>query len=739
MRVLLISLFVTPMLFPGGCMPDTESVSEHPCLLAENCVYDDEERSSRCADGFTWADPDDLENFNCVLEESCAPTSCEASGYNCGEVPDGCGEVLNCGECAAGENCGALGPNICGAGMCVPRTCASQGANCGSLSDGCGEIVDCGSCSAGLSCGAGGVSNVCAAVPTDPPAGLDDDHLLQSRMTISGMSPERSYCQVSANNDVVCWGGNYWQESSLQTETGNWVGTSNYCNLDALGNVRCVLTSSTGSSVQDLSLPPMKQISSRHYRYLTGVTTSGGLVAWDTSRDTELEKTDPIPSGIDFVSTTLNRFAACGLRASGNVVCWKHNGERDDPYNLLSPPVGVTFKQIALGSFSGCGLGMDGRIRCWGVTSGESFTDYGQVTDAPSDDGYVAIDVYDETACAIRNNGQVKCWGHFYDGVETAFTIDNATQSTVAVGDQDVCARTQAGNVTCQRSVIPRLMETTHQDVSVSLESICSITSAGDPICTGKLSESEGYLSSWSSIRANAPYTKIATWSPYSNIANNPNLLCTLGQNGRLRCWGGGGDSSRTVALFNDVNSLSGEVFTRIAVGVNFGCGLNAAGEVRCFGENSNYADGPSGSGYTSLDVGEIYSAAIDGSGQMQCWGGSGTCAPESMRFTRVSVDKSGQYSYPVTWGIDTEGALHQWGYSNASLTPQGAFREVDAGGNVACAIKTSNTLSCWGMAEEPPAGSNFQKVVTDTDQACALTTDGKLACWGNIHVPIVH
>jgi len=66
----------------------------------------------------------------------------------------------------------------------------------------------------------------------------------------------------------------------------------------------------------------------------------------------------------------------------------------------------------------------------------------------------------------------------------------------------------------------------------------------------------------------------------------------------------------------------------------------------------------------------------------------------------------------------------------------EGTFKEVAAGGNVACAISTAGSLECWGMDQDPPAGSNYVKVVADTDQACALTTEGKLTCWGNVFIP---
>jgi len=89
---------------------------------------------------------------------TCVPkTKCPA-GENCGYSPDGCGGLIECGECKAGETCGVGNPpvpNKCGKGTtsCVPLTCAAQKLECGPAADGCGNKIDsCGTCAAGELC-----------------------------------------------------------------------------------------------------------------------------------------------------------------------------------------------------------------------------------------------------------------------------------------------------------------------------------------------------------------------------------------------------------------------------------------------------------------------------------------------------------------------------------------------------------------------------------------------------------
>lgn len=104
----------------------------------------------------------------------CTPLTCQAAGANCGAISDGCGEVLNCGSCAAPDFCGGGGVNACGhptaldggAGPCVPQTCMDQNIQCGRAGDGCDSYILCGSCPTTQSCGGGGVPSQCGSGAT---------------------------------------------------------------------------------------------------------------------------------------------------------------------------------------------------------------------------------------------------------------------------------------------------------------------------------------------------------------------------------------------------------------------------------------------------------------------------------------------------------------------------------------------------------------------------------------------
>ncbi|MYG58308.1 MAG: hypothetical protein F4165_06845, partial [Acidimicrobiia bacterium] len=55
-------------------------------------------------------------------------------------------------------------------------------------------------------------------------------------------------------------------------------------------------------------------------------------------------------------------------------------------------------------------------------------------------------------------------------------------------------------------------------------------------------------------------------------------------------------------------------------------------------------------------------------------------------------------------------------------------------GGAHSCAIKSDDTLVCWGSdiygQATPPSGA-FKTISLGTFQACGIKTDDTFACWG--------
>jgi hypothetical protein len=111
----------------ASCCPATAPVG--PCSTnGEACQYPG--NACTCSSG-------------CTAGE-CCPASCPQLGFPCGQVGDGCGSILNCRTCPAGQTCNA---GICGGGTdagCVVGTCPASA--CGLIDDGCGGKIQCGGC-----------------------------------------------------------------------------------------------------------------------------------------------------------------------------------------------------------------------------------------------------------------------------------------------------------------------------------------------------------------------------------------------------------------------------------------------------------------------------------------------------------------------------------------------------------------------------------------------------------------
>ena len=68
------------------------------------------------------------------------------------------------------------------------------------------------------------------------------------------------------------------------------------------------------------------------------------------------------------------------------------------------------------------------------------------------------------------------------------------------------------------------------------------------------------------------------------------------------------------------------------------------------------------------------------------------------------------------------------------SDAPVGTYQAVTAGGYHTCAIRTDNTVTCWGSnrggKSDAPAGT-YQAVTAGEGHTCAIRTDSIITCWG--------
>jgi hypothetical protein len=129
----------------------------------------------------------------------CKPIACADVGAMCGSVPNGCGQMLNCGDTSCGGMDHECDANKC---VCAPAMCPANG--CGVVSNHCGNTVDCGP----TDCGGNDkvcVSNVCECAAAVCPANG------------CGMVTNRCGNTVDCGNPS-CGGGQHFCDSSHQCQ-----------------------------------------------------------------------------------------------------------------------------------------------------------------------------------------------------------------------------------------------------------------------------------------------------------------------------------------------------------------------------------------------------------------------------------------------------------------------------------------------------------------------------------------
>ena len=131
--------------------------------------------------GYWVVDPCEASGVSCLTGDQCCSGYCGQGdgGLVCGTQPPGCAVLGN--KCTVSTDCCGSTTGIscidgfCAepgkkedAGVCVPTTCSKLGINCGPAGDGCGNLLECGTCAAPKTCGGGGVSGVCGGMGAPP-------------------------------------------------------------------------------------------------------------------------------------------------------------------------------------------------------------------------------------------------------------------------------------------------------------------------------------------------------------------------------------------------------------------------------------------------------------------------------------------------------------------------------------------------------------------------------------------
>ncbi len=330
----------------------------------------------------------------------------------------------------------------------------------------------------------------------------------------------------------------------------------------------------------------------------------------------------------------------CARTLNGTVKCWGSNvsgemGNGSEQGFFLVPTQVVELDKVIsvkAGSSHACAVVNDGTVKCWGNNY------YGQIGDGITGDekhtpvevsglkGVIAIAAGVFHSCALISDGSVKCWGVNWSGqLGDGTKIDKAIPAPV-----------------------PNLTEVT--SIIAGYAHTCALISGGNVKCWGGNSSQLGNGVFGGSL---AP-VDVKDLSEVEKLASSGHHVCALIKDGTVKCWGENGSGQLGNGKTGDSNipvSVKG-ISNAVAIfaGSVQSCAILEGGTIKCWGNNSfgqldNDLAGFSvmnlGGGAIDMACGIIHTCAVLKDGSTMCWGfnGSGELGNGTTEYSPTPVE----------------------------------------------------------------------------------------------------
>jgi alpha-tubulin suppressor-like RCC1 family protein len=472
-----------------------------------------------------------------------------------------------------------------------------------------------------------------------------------------------------------------------------------------------------------------------------GDTTSRGRFPEDMGD--ELPAVD-LGTGRTAVAVVAGGSHTCAVLDDGSTRCWGWGGEGrlglgdelargDEPGEMgdALPAVGVPGPPtpgpvVAAGSGFSCALMPEGSVRCWGSGSfgrlgdGQAFSGRGWL---PNEMGVAlpeidlgtgrtatALTVGDQHACALLDDGAVRCWGRNLEG-------------QLGLGDQ-AARGDDPGEMGDALPTVDLGVGRTAVSISAGGNHTCAVLDDGSVRCWGMngsaelgLGDTEHRGDEEGEMGDDLPAVDLGTGRTATALAPGSQHTCALLDDDSLRCWGSGlvgalgvgddqlhGDEPGEMGDDLPVVDLGpGRTVEAVSAGGNHTCAVLDDGSLRCWGQGEAGAlglgdvamrgDGPGemgaalppvdlGPGRTvvRLELGTFHSCAVLDDGSLRCWG-SGWQGELGLGSTDTIGDGPGEMGAalpPVDLGDQ-------------------AVVDVTAGDHHTCATLHDGSVRCWG------------------------------------------
>ncbi len=524
---------------------------------------------------------------------------------------------------------------------------------------------------------------------------------------------------------------------------------------------------------------------------------------------------------------------ACGLMTDGSAWCWGSNlagalGVGDVGLALSRYPRKVsgqlTLTSIATGHNASCGLTAGGEAWCWGSNS------HGQLGNGTTLDQPAPLRVLGGVPFASITRPSLLTYSMFGSGTHTCAL--STVQTAYCWGSNGAG---QLGDGTRQSRLTPAMVQGGH--------TFGTLTAGGDVSCatvvgastwcwgsdvSGRLGHDTSYASStpapvlggtgFDQIASNsyAPQicgvgggtlrcwgvglmdyvvrgqpTTLAVPAQLVAVSEGARHACGLTGTGQAWCWGSndfgqlGNGTTEWSGLTPPTAVAGGLVFTSISAGWERTCGLVAAGDAYCWGDNGSGVLGTGnaasaltapvlvqgGHTFAQLSLMDDHICGVDLGGSAYCWGsnysgqlGDGTTGTRSVPtlvqggLTFESVKAGAQYTCGLVsgaaycWGQNYYGNLGDGSTTSSAVpvpvTGGHSYFSLSPGRTSTCGVEAGGAAYCWGWntkgqlgdgstvnSLQPIAvagGHQFSSVVQADGSACGLTGAGEVYCWGD-------
>ncbi len=426
------------------------------------------------------------------------------------------------------------------------------------------------------------------------------------------------------------------------------------------------------------------------------------------------------------------------------------NGKRKDKeygYGIIKPLDAIKWLErwqrgstdplddISVGGRHACWIEADKTITCKGDK------DYKQ-SDPPSG-SFISVSSGDTHSCAVNTDYKVKCWGNPSDGRTKHLKNDYVT---VAAGSSHNCGIDHKGKVYCwgngddrRRDVWPRFggwfnRNSVRRFVSVSAgaKHSCGLIDDKKVRCWGDDTDN----------KASAPT------HDFIDVAAGGNHSCGVRTTNKIVCWGDNNEGQAP-------KTASGSQYTAVAAGGQHTCGLTSNQTIHCWGNNDHNQVKPIASGkYLAVAAGKHDTCARKTNNEVICWGKNAdklnfdptetstlrrpptTSTPLPTKPTSTPTFKSVSAGGLHSCAVRSDNTITCWGRNDygQSVAPSGMFKSVSAGEYHSCGVRSDNTITCWGDNEYgqsvAPSGV-FKSVSAGEHDSCGVRSDNTITCWG--------